>query len=359
MTLGKLSGNDSESKGEIGVVIATIYEPGDVANVIYYSSTKPLALVPKSFYASTSSDAGISQSRLTKRTSRFRVGDSVEFELVSGSDRIVKWIRKSSDTINVFMSEEIKKFVAKSTGIIAPPNVKQDGLWTKEFGWVPLEPEQLRNFEPDVPMNVTILINISFGDHVNARYFKLEDFKPTCTYKLLSINDASDDLDFLHNSPWRKVLNLVSDNDSTNGSTEASLKAEDENSDQPGSSNSANSKASSCERDLLPSREIVPMSSTKRATAKKPCLNLIKADVLLGLGKCPEKLRSKIRKELLPRVTVTFDRNDWNGYFDSDDETAEESNFGDGDVSNFGDGDVSDFDEMVMCSQKWRRLRTN
>ncbi|KAI1707442.1 hypothetical protein Ddc_14843 [Ditylenchus destructor] len=360
MTLGKYSGDVAEAKGEIGVVVATIYEPGDVAYVIYYSSNKPLALVPKSLFAFSPSDAGISQSRLTKRPTRYRVGDSVEFALVSGSDRIVEWVRKPTDTVNVFPSEGIKRFVAKSTGIISPPNVKQDGLWTKDFDWVHLEPEQLKDYEPDVPVDVTILIDISFGDHVNSRYFKLEDFKPTCTYKLLSINAVSDDLDFLHVAPWKKTVTLVSDHDLTIGSTEASLKSEDENSDQPESSHSANGKASSCESDLLPNREIAPISSTQRANAKKPCLNLIKADVLLGLGKCPDKLRSKIRKELLPRVTVTLDRNDWNGYFGTDDEAGTESNYDDaGTESNYDDGDVCDFDEMEMCRQTWRQLSTN
>ncbi|KAI1703868.1 hypothetical protein DdX_14611 [Ditylenchus destructor] len=243
MIFGKHFGNASDAKGESGLVVASIYEPGDVANVIYYSPNKPLALVPKSFFVLKPGEgAGLSNSQKLKRTISFTVGEEVEFELVPGSDRIVQWIRKAPEVMDVFLSQD--HFVAKSTGIIAPPNVKQDGLWTKEFGWVPLEPEQLGNFEPDVPMNIRIVIDISFGEHENAKFFKLNDFQPTCSYKLRSIDSVSDNPDFLCIAPWKKMTDLVRNHDLAPGFEEASVKSEDINSDLPESSYSANNRTS-------------------------------------------------------------------------------------------------------------------
>ncbi|KAI1703867.1 BTB/POZ domain-containing protein [Ditylenchus destructor] len=233
-------------------VVASIYEAGDVANVVYYSPNKPLALVPKSFFVLKPGEgAGLSNSQKLKRTISFTVGEEVEFELVPGSDRIVQWIRKSPEVMNVFLSQD--NFVAKSTGIIAPPNVKQDGLWTKEFGWVPLEPEQLGNYEPciDVPMNITIVIDINFGIHDNAKCFMLDDFKPTCSYKLLSIDSISKNREFLCIVPWKKNLDLVTTHDLAPGFEEESVKSEDTISDRLECSYSANSMASSNERSDL------------------------------------------------------------------------------------------------------------
>ncbi|KAI1707430.1 BTB/POZ domain-containing protein [Ditylenchus destructor] len=247
MIFGKCIGNASEAKGEIGLVVASIYESGDVANVIYYSPRKPLVLVPKSFFILKAGECrDLTNSQRLKRTISFVVGDEVEFELAPGSDRIVQWIRKSPDVLNVFLSED--NFLAKSIGIISPPNVKQDGLWTKDFDWVPLEPEQLRYYEPNVPINVTIVIDISFGDHDNAKCFMLEYFKPACTYKLLSIDSVSRNPDFLCLAPWKKITNLATDHDLAAGFEESTVISEVTNSDRLEYSYSANSRASSNER---------------------------------------------------------------------------------------------------------------
>ncbi|KAI1707432.1 hypothetical protein Ddc_14833 [Ditylenchus destructor] len=247
MIFGRYIGNEDDAQGEIGLVVASLYQCGDVANVVYYSPRKPLVLVPESFFVLKPGECrDLTNSQRLKRTIRFLVGNEVEFELVHGSDRIVQWIRKSPEVLDVSLSQD--HFVAKSTGIISPPNVKQDGLWTKDFDWVPLEPEQLRNYEPDVPLNVTIVIDISFGEHENATFFRLNDFKPTYTYKLLSIDSVSDNPDFLCYAPWKKTPNLVTVYDLVPGLEESSGKSEDTNSDQPESSYSANSRTSSNEK---------------------------------------------------------------------------------------------------------------
>ncbi|KAI1697355.1 hypothetical protein DdX_18527 [Ditylenchus destructor] len=221
MIFGEYSGDESDAKGEIGLVVASIYEPGDVANVIYYSGTKPLALVPNNFFILKPNDAaGLSNSQRLKRRTIFVVGENVEFELVPGSDRIVQWIRKHPEIIDVCLSAEINKFVAKSTGIIPPPSVKRDSFWTKEFDWISFEPELLRDYgevSPEVPMVITISIDISFGDHENASIFNLDDFKP-----------------------WKQMPDLVPDHDLTVMSAEISMKSEEEYSGQPEPSQSAN-----------------------------------------------------------------------------------------------------------------------
>ncbi|KAI1712956.1 hypothetical protein Ddc_12180 [Ditylenchus destructor] len=230
MMFGRYS--DPYAKGEIGLIVASIYEAGEVANVIYYSGNKPLAIVPKSFFVVPPSEyARISSSQRNKRTTIFMVGDNVEFELVPGSNRIVQWIRKSPGILGVSLSEESNKFVTKTKAVIPPPDVKQNCFWAKEFGWIPFDPELLDDYGdvyPEVPMNVTISIDICFGKHNNARMFMLNDFKPTCTYELFSIESVSKKRDFLRFAPWEQMSDLGSDHDSAHATAEISMKSEDD-----------------------------------------------------------------------------------------------------------------------------------
>ncbi|KAI1725671.1 hypothetical protein DdX_02345 [Ditylenchus destructor] len=192
------------ARGNIGVIVASIYGPGEVANVVYYSNTKPLALVPRSYFVPKPEGIkGLTNSQIRKRTEIFKVEDNVEFEV--DKKGIVQWIRKSPAFLDIYLCEN--KFLQKALGVVSPSTEGQSVLWVKGLGLVAASSEMLKQVEPNVTWTITIEIKISFGEHENSPSLFLDSFKPTYELELHSFESVEDNIGFVRQAPWMNDSN--------------------------------------------------------------------------------------------------------------------------------------------------------
>ncbi|KAI1732168.1 hypothetical protein Ddc_01021 [Ditylenchus destructor] len=198
------------ARGSIGVIVASIYGTGEVANVVYYSNTKPLALVPRSYFVPKPEGIkGLTNSQIRKRTEIFKVEDNVEFEV--DKKGIVQWIRKSPAFLDIYLCEN--KFLQKALGVVSPSTEGEPVLWVKGLGLVPASSEMLKQVVPNVTWTITIEIKISFGEHENSPSLFLDSFKPTYELELHSFESEEDNVGFVRQAPWMNDSNDESQQD--------------------------------------------------------------------------------------------------------------------------------------------------